>query len=175
MVEVNFRIFFQKNETELFPDYHRHLDLVRDELRGRVKAYLDRTDAMAVYQYYSISPLGCIESRYLRRMKIGKSVMYIKEGIREYADKYSESRHLPHIAQRMIIRYLKMYLNSLDYIVVASKTVEEKLKWEGVCIPRFYEIPAENQGKNKPDAVLWLELYQNMANVPAKESRADGI
>lgn len=163
MVEVNFRIFFQKNETELFPDYHRHLELVQDKLRGKVKAYLDRTDAMPVYQYYTISPFGCIETHYLRRMQIGKSVMYVKEGIREYLDGYSESRRLPRIVQRMFFRFLKMYLNSLDYIVIANKAVEEKLRQEGVCMPRFYEIPTQDVGKNQLDAFLWLDLYQKMA------------
>ena len=91
--------------------------------------------------------------------------MYIKEGIQEYSDGYSESRHLPHIAQRMIFRYLKMYLNSLDYIVVANKAVEEKLRREGVCMPRFYEIPTQTQdiGKKQLDAFLWLDLYKKMA------------
>lgn len=163
MVEVNFRVFFQKNETNLFPDYHRQIKLIQDKMQGKVKAYLNRADAMPVYQYYSISPFGCVETRYLRRMKLGKSVMCIKEGIWEYADEYRESRHLPHIVQRMMFRYLRMYLNSLDYIVVENKTVEEKLRREGVCMPEFFEISAGKKGTNESDAFQWMELYQKMA------------
>lgn len=89
--------------------------------------------------------------------------MYIKEGIRKYADEYGESRHLPQTLQRLFFRYLKMYLNSLDYIVVENRSVEEELKREGVCAPEFYEIPAEEEEKDSSRALLWLNLYRKMA------------
>ncbi|MGI6010881.1 MAG: hypothetical protein ACOX8H_05205 [Ruminococcus sp.] len=163
MLEVNLRIFFPKKETALFPDYHRHMEMLQNKLKGKVSAYLDGREAMQIYQYYSLSPMGCMETRYLRRMQIGKSVMCIKEGIREYTKKCGESRHIPRIFLRVMYQYLKMYLNSLDYIVVADRQVEEELKEEGVCRPQFWEIPAGTEEQRAEGPFLWLDLYQKMA------------
>lgn len=158
MIEVNIRIFFQKKGTELFPDYHRHIDMMQEQLSGKVKVFLDETEAIPIYQYYSISLLGCIETHYLRRMQIGKSVMAISEGIEEYVG----NRHFPKIFKEMMYCYLKNYLNSLDYIVVANKYLEQKLRSEGVRNPQFYEIPKEDEKNKAKRADLWLNLYQKM-------------
>ncbi len=50
MIEVNIRIFFQKREPELFPDYHRHIDMMQEQLPGKVKVYLDETEDIPIYQ-----------------------------------------------------------------------------------------------------------------------------
>lgn len=84
MVEVSIRIFFQKNDAGLYPDYHPQLDMIEEKLKGKVKAYLDEADDMEIYQYYSIAPFGCLEARYLKRMGLGKSVMCIQEDIETY-------------------------------------------------------------------------------------------
>ncbi|MGI6008035.1 MAG: hypothetical protein ACOX8E_11165 [Ruminococcus sp.] len=158
MVEVNIRIFFPKKETELFPDYHRHMDMLKEQLQGKVRVYLDETEDVPIYQYYSLSLFGCIETRYLRRMQIGKSVMHITEGILEYA----RNRHLPRIFKEVVYRYLKSYLNSFDYLVVTDKTLEQELKREGVCKPQFYEIPEESEMKREQRANLWLNFYERI-------------
>ena len=158
MVEVNIRIFFQKEETELFPDYHRHMEMLREQLPGKVRVYLDETANVPIYQYYSLSPFGCIETRYLRRMQVGKSVMCITEGIGEYV----RSRRLPQVLKQLVYRYLRSYLNSFDYIVVTNKTLEQELKREGVCKPQFFEIPKNNEEKKKQNADLWLKFYKRI-------------
>ena len=116
MIEVNIRVFFQKSGTGLFPDYHRHIKMIEEQLPGKVRVYLDETEAMPICQYYSLSPFGCMEIRYLRRMKLGKSVMCLTEGSTAYA----QDMHLPRFVKRAVSLYLKKYLNSFDYIVVAS-------------------------------------------------------
>lgn len=158
MVEVNIRVFLPKKETDLFPDYRQHVEMLQEQLPGKVRIYLDETEDVSIYQYYSLSPFSCIEIHYLRRMQIGKSVMYITEGIGEYA----QSRHLPQIFKEVVYRYLKNYLNSLDYIVVTNRVLEEELRREGVCKPQFYEIPKKGQVKKAQRAELWLDLYKRM-------------
>ena len=159
MIEVNIRIFFQKEGTELFPDYHRHIDMMKEQLSGKIKVYLDETEAIPIYQYYSISLLGCIETHYLRRMQIGKSVMVILEGLEEYV----ENRHFPKIFKEIMYCYLRNYLNSLDYIIVSNKSVEQKLRSEGVRKPQFYEIPKEEERNKAKSADLWMTFYEKIA------------
>ena len=158
MLEVNIRIFFQKKETEIFPDYHCHVNMLKEQLAGKVQVYLDERGDMPIYQYYSRSPFGCMETHYLRRMQVGKSVMCITEGLEEYV----QNRHLPQILRALMGRYLKNYLNSFDYLVVTDKALEQRLKKEGVSKPQFYEIPEEGEAKKAQRADLWLDLYQKM-------------
>lgn len=158
MIEVNVRIFFPKKGNALFPDYHKFIEMVQEELQGKIKTFLDAVDPMPIYQYYSVSVLGYIESRYLRRMHLGKSVMCITEGIQEYA----KSRHMPRMMKQIIYRYLQMYLNSLDYIVVPDNKVKTELKREGVDRPEFYEIPMEDTIQKSQCAHLWMDLYQKI-------------
>lgn len=158
MLEVNIRIFFQKKDSGLFPDYREHISLIQTELKGKVTVYLDETDDMQIYQYYSIAPFGWIEVRYLKRMQIGKSLMCIKESI----DDYIKRKHLPGALKRLFYDYLRIYLNSLDYIVVADKLVEESLKKEGVCKPQFYKIPVKKEDERGMRAFLWLNLYEKI-------------
>lgn len=157
MLEVNIRIFFPKNGAGLFPDYHEHVELLEAELKGKVRAYVDETEAIPIYQYYSIAPFGCVEARYLKRMQIGKSIMYIREGI----DTYMKNIHIPLLLKKIFFQYLKLYLNSLDYIVVPDFAVEEVLKKEGIQAPKFCAISMEKERRSLR-AGQWLRLYQEM-------------
>ncbi|HJB29169.1 MAG TPA: hypothetical protein IAA06_10320 [Candidatus Blautia faecavium] len=102
MVEVSIRIFFQKNDAGLYPDYHPQLDMI-------------------------------------------------------------EEKHLPSLLRQAFFHYLKMYLNFMDYIVVADESVKEALIREGVSRPQYLKIPSEKKIDKTANAFLWLKLYQKMA------------
>lgn len=158
MLEINIRVYFQKKETGLFPDYHGQIKLLETELEGKAKACLDSADDLPVCQYYTISPLAYMEARQMRRMHAGKSVMCVNESISRYVRDCGESWCLPRTVKCLIYRYLKGYLNSLDYIVVQNQTVEEELKQEGVDKPQFFLInPKESDGHRL--AQKWLDFY----------------
>lgn len=163
MLEINIRIFFPKKGNSLFPDYHEHLKLL-EPLDGQIRTCLDGAEAAPIYQYYTISPLGWVESRYLRRMRLGKSVMCIREDLREYTN----SIHVPGIFRQLLYQYLKMYLNSLDYIVVKSQAVEDKLKKEGVRSPTFFKIPEKDEKNSIKGAYTWLNLYKKIETIQQK-------
>ena len=159
MVEVSIRIFFPKRETGFLPDYHDQMAMIREQMAGEVKAGLDETEGVQIWQYYSIAPLGWLEARYLRRMGLGKSVMCVAEGIGEYI----EGKHMPRMMGELLSRYLRLYLNSLDYIVVGDALVEQMLKKEGIRKPRFCRIPLPGENRDFSGAAQWLKLYRKMA------------
>lgn len=83
--------------------------------------------------------------------------MYIREGI----DTYMKNIHIPLLLKKIFFQYLKLYLNSLDYIVVPDLAVEEVLKKEGIRAPKFCAISMEKERRSLR-AGQWLRLYQEM-------------
>lgn len=159
MLEINIRVYFQKKETGLFPDYHGQIKMLETDLAGKAEASVDSSDDLPVCQYYTVSPLAYMEARQMRRMHAGKSVICVKEGICQYVRDCGESWCLPRAVRSLMYRYLKGYLNSLDYIVVQDQAVEEELRQEGVDKPQFYLIcPEERDGRRL--AQQWLDFYR---------------
>lgn len=114
MLEINIRVFFQKNETALFPDYHGQIKLLETELEGKAKVCLDSVDDLPVCQYYTVSPLAYMEARQMRRMHAGKSVMCVNESISRYVQDCGDSWRLPRTVKCLIHRYLKRYPRMTD-------------------------------------------------------------
>ena len=159
MLEVNMRVFFPKGDTGFFPDYRRHMEMIRKELKAKVVACMHGRDEAQIYQYYSISPLGYVETCWLRRMGIGKSIVCIKEGIADFTEEYSRRRHIPVIFKNAMGEYLKRYLNLFDYIVVEDFCVAKTLRQEGVNRPKICRISPET-GTQEEAAFMWLRLYR---------------
>ena len=77
--------------------------------------------------------------------------MAISKGLKEFI----RNRHFPKIFKEMMY----CYLNSLDYIVVANKNLEQKLRNEGVRKPQFYEMPKENERNKAKKADLFVPAF----------------
>lgn len=160
MLEVSIRVFSCAGKSALYPDYHEYLKLVQRDLGREVKAYMRETEDTEIHQYYSLSPFYYLEIRFLKRMRAGSSVMCVSESAEDYAEGFP----LPRIFQKWIYRYVRRFLNSLDFIVVSDIRVEDKLRTEGVNLPVFYTIPEKEAEGQMAKSRLWLELYRKMEN-----------
>ncbi len=158
MLEVSIRIFSGEGKSALCPDYHEHLRMMRKDLGKEVETCMQETEDARIHQYYSLSPFYYLEIRFLRRMQAGVSVMCVSESAEEYA----EDLHLPRFLRKWMFRYVRRFLNSLDYIVVSDEKLKEKLKEEGAEAPCFAVIP--RQPERTEDHALWLKLYRRMEN-----------
>ena len=159
MLEIGIRTFSLKRGTSMSNDYREQIALIRRWMKGKIKSSLRETDSTAVYQYYSIVPFYCVEARFIRRMQVGSSVMCVRESI----DDYLRSVRLPKFLKPFLGSYMKIFLNSMDYIVVDDEKMAVTLRQEGVREPDFFKIPMV-EDKEPFVAERWLDFYQAIAS-----------
>ncbi len=158
MLEIGIRTLSLKKGTRISNDYREQMELIKKWMKGKIKSSLKETDSISIYQYYSMAPFYCVEARFLRRMKVGSSVMCVKESLENYV----APAHLPRFIKQFLYLYIKIFLNSLDYIVTVDEKTEMTLRQEGVNNPRFYRIPICEE-KEPLVAGLWMDFYQTIA------------
>lgn len=158
MLEIGIRTFSWKKGTSLSNDYKKQMAFIKTWMDGKIESSLRETESTFIYQYYSVMPFYYLEARFLRRIQAGVSVMYVKESVEEYI----ESIHLPRFIKKFFYSYVKIFLNSLDYIVTADDKTKTALKEEGIKNPSFYKI-SENKEKEFLTAGSWLSFYQVIA------------
>lgn len=159
MLEIGIRTFSLKGGTKISNDYREQMDLIRRWMKGKIQGLLGETENTCIYQYYSMAPFYCAETKFLRRMQVGSSVMCITESMTDYI----ASIRIPKIMKKGLFWYLRMFLDSLDYIVITDEKTEEKLRQEGVKNPHFHVIPTE-KGEEILTASLWMNFYQKIAD-----------
>lgn len=158
MLEIGIRTFLSQKGTRISNDYREQMKLIKRWMNGKINSSLRETDSTAIYQYYSMAPFYCTEARFLRRMQAGVSVMYMKQSVEDYLKQIK----LPGFLKKILNSYMRIFLNSLDYIVVNNERIKETLRKEGIVRPHFYMISAE-EGKESLLAGRWLDFYQSAA------------
>lgn len=171
MIQIGIRTLTLKKGNRISNDYKEQMRLIKNRMKGKIESSLRETDGTAIYQYYSMAPFYCVEARFLRRMNVGSSVMCVRESLEDYV----ASAHLPQFLKQLLYSYVKVFLNSLDYIVITDENIERKLRQEGIRCPGFYTIPISgekvSEERESYTAGLWMEFYQKAAKTVSREEK----
>lgn len=156
MIEVNIRTYTEKNVNGMFPDYHEQLELLHSQMKKEVEAYINDSDCIQVYQYYSAAPLCFLEAKMLRRMNVGECVTHVNKSI----DEYLGEKHIPEALNQVLRKYLLKFFNSMDIIVTTDAAVQARMEQEGVTKPHYYCIGEMNAGIKPAELLMWMEVYR---------------
>lgn len=161
-MEINMRKFPLSPGAKMLGDDRHQADMVKAYMPESVYVEWNDTDddhvEARIYQYYSFTPIYSMEVNFLRWLAVGKSVASVNQGIGCYIGR----KYMPEWIKKGMARYLRWFLNSMDYIVVPDCSLREELQEEGIRRPQIRVIPsAEVCGEDRA-AAHWLKLYEQM-------------